>query len=48
MTLAFKGNPKDLITIVGVVQDTRQMNLRDAPPRTVYSPIAQAEQPPLA
>jgi hypothetical protein len=46
MTLAFKGNPKDLITIVGVVQDTHQMNLREAPPRTVYSPITQAEQPP--
>ena len=46
MTLAFRGNPKDLITIVGVVQDTHQMNLREAPPRTVYSPIPQAEQPP--
>jgi len=46
MTLAFRGDPKDLITIVGVVQDTHQMNLREAPPRTVYSPIPQAEQPP--
>jgi predicted permease len=46
MTLAFRGAPKDLITIVGVVQDTHQMNLREAPPRTVYSPITQAEQPP--
>ena len=32
--------------IVGVVQDTHQMNLREAPPRTVYSPIRQAEPPP--
>jgi predicted permease len=46
MTLAFKGNPKDLITIVGVVEDTHQMNLREPPPRTVYSPVTQAEQPP--
>jgi predicted permease len=45
-TLAFKGNPKALITIVGVVRDTHQMNLRDAPPRTVYVPITQAERPP--
>jgi len=46
MTLAFKGNPKDQITIVGVVEDTYQMNLREAPPRTVYTPVANAEQPP--
>jgi predicted permease len=45
-TLAFRGNPKQLITIVGVVQDTHQMNLRDAPIRTVYVPITQAERPP--
>jgi predicted permease len=46
MTLAFKGNPKDQITIVGVVEDTYQMNLREAPPRTVYTPVAKSEQPP--
>ena len=46
MTLAFKGNPNDQIVIIGVVQDTHQMNLRDAPPRTVYTPVAQSEQPP--
>jgi predicted permease len=45
-TFAFKGNPKDDITIVGVVQNTHQMNLRDAPPRTVYTPIAQAAAAP--
>jgi predicted permease len=46
MTLAFKGNPKDQITIVGVVEDTYQMNLREAPPRTVYTTVAKSEQPP--
>ena len=46
MTFAFKGNPKDAIAIVGVVQNTHQMNLREAPPRTVYTPLAQAESVP--
>ena len=46
MTLAFQGNPTLKITIVGVVQDTHQMNLRDAPPRTVYSPLTQPESRP--
>jgi predicted permease len=45
-TFAFRGNPKDQITIVGVVQNTHQMNLREAPPRTVYSPITQAPSAP--
>ena len=46
MTLAFKGNPEDQITIVGVVEDTYQMNLREAPPRTVYTTVAKSGQPP--
>ncbi len=45
-TVSFRGDPKALITIVGVVEDTHQMNLRDAPPRTVYTPLAQAEEMP--
>jgi hypothetical protein len=45
-TFAFKGEPKDLIEIVGVVQDTRQMNLRDAPIRTAYTPMTQASSAP--
>lgn len=45
-TFAFRGDPKALITIVGVVEDTHQMNLRDAPLRTVYVPITQAENEP--
>jgi predicted permease len=43
MTLSFRGNPDLKLTIVGVVQDTHQMNLRDAPLRTVYSPLTQPE-----
>jgi ABC-type antimicrobial peptide transport system permease subunit len=43
MTLAFQGQPERQITIVGVVQDTYQMNLREPPPRTVYSPLTQPE-----
>ena len=43
MTLAFRGQPDLKITIVGVVEDTHQMNLREAPPRTVYSPLTQPE-----
>jgi predicted lysophospholipase L1 biosynthesis ABC-type transport system permease subunit len=41
LTLSFRGDPKDLITIVGVVEDTHQMNLREPPPRTVYTPLPQ-------
>ena len=39
-TISFRGDPKDLITVVGVVEDTHQMSLREAPPRTVYTPLA--------
>ena len=46
MTFAFRGDPKDVIEIVGIVQDTHQMNLREAPPRTVYSPITQVSSAP--
>ena len=31
--------------MIGVAEDTRQMNLREAPPRTVYTPLAQTEAP---
>ena len=44
VTVSFRGDPKDLITIVGVVEDTYQMNLREAPPRTVYTPLAQLDK----
>jgi predicted permease len=45
-TLSFRGDPDDLITIVGVVEDTHQMNLREPPPRMVYTPLAQTTPPP--
>jgi hypothetical protein len=45
-TFAFKGEPKNLIEIVGVVQDTHQMNLRDAPIRTAYTPMTQVSSAP--
>jgi predicted permease len=45
-TLSFRGDPDDIITIVGVVEDTHQMNLRESPPRTVYTPLAQTTPTP--
>jgi len=45
-TFSFRGDPQDLIRIVGVVEDTHQMSLRDAPPRTVYTPAAYASPAP--
>jgi predicted permease len=45
-TFSFRGDPDDLITIVGVVEDTHQMSLREAPPRTVYTPLAYASPAP--
>jgi predicted permease len=45
-TFAFKGEPNNLIEIVGVVQDTHQMNLRDAPIRTAYTPMTQVSPAP--
>ena len=46
MTFAFKGEPNNSIEIVGVVQDTHQMNLRDAPIRTAYTPMTQVPSAP--
>ena len=45
-TFSFRGDPQDLIRIVGVVEDTHQMSLREAPPRTVYTPLAYASPAP--
>jgi predicted permease len=44
----FVGDPKQPFVVVGVVEDTHQMNLRDAPIRTVYTPLAQSDEPPSA
>ena len=45
-TFSFRGDPDDLITIVGVVEDTHQMSLREAPPRTVYTLLAYEDPAP--
>jgi predicted permease len=45
-TFAFRAVPDQPFTIVGVVRDTRQQSLRDAPPRMAYVPIPQGDEPP--
>jgi predicted permease len=38
--------PGPSVTVVGIVKDIRQRNLREAIPRMVYEPLAQADEPP--
>jgi predicted permease len=45
-TFVFRAVPDDRITIVGVVRDARQQNLRDPSPRMAYVPIPQGDEPP--
>ncbi|HET9369793.1 MAG TPA: ADOP family duplicated permease, partial [Vicinamibacterales bacterium] len=45
-TFAFLNDEKDPLTVVGVVEDTYQMNLREAPPKIVYTPLVQEPEPP--
>jgi predicted permease len=45
-TFAYQSAPEDRYTVVGITQDTHQMNLRELPPRMVYTPLAQEEQAP--
>jgi predicted permease len=45
-TLAFRSMPDALVTVVGVVRDTRHQALRDPAPRMIYLPLAQADEPP--
>ncbi len=45
-TFAFRAVPDQPFTIVGVVRDTRQQSLRNAPPRMAYVPIPQGDEPP--
>jgi predicted permease len=45
-TFVFRAAPDDPFTIVGVVRDTRQRNLRDPSPRMAYVPIPQGDEPP--
>jgi putative ABC transport system permease protein len=37
--------PKDWVTVVGVVEDVKQMGMADKPRDTVYQPLAQIDRP---
>ena len=41
-----KGDNSKRLTVVGVVEDTHQMNLREKPPAIVYTPLTQEPQSP--
>ena len=45
-TFAFKSEPDKTFTVVGLVADTHQMNLREKAPPIVYTPLTQEAQPP--
>jgi len=45
-TFAFLSGRDRPLTVVGLVADTHQMNLRDKAPPIVYTPLAQEAQPP--
>ena len=45
-TFSFTAFQDDPVTIVGIVRDARQQNLREPPARMAYIPLAQAEEPP--
>lgn len=40
--ISFMSAPEEMFTIVGIVRDVHQESLRKAPPRMVYTPLAQA------
>lgn len=42
-TISFMSAPEEMFTIVGLVRDAHQESLRKAPPRMVYTPLAQAK-----
>jgi predicted permease len=43
---AFLSQENDPVTVVGVVEDTHQMNLREPAPKTVYTPLGQEPEAP--
>jgi predicted permease len=45
-TVSFMSEPAIPYTVVGVVEDTRQMNLREAAPATIYTPLTQEAESP--
>jgi predicted permease len=42
-TFSFWSDAKNTYTVVGIVENTHQMNLREAAPAAVYTPLAQSE-----
>jgi predicted permease len=45
-TFAFMSEPDKKFTVVGLVEDTHQMNLREKAPPIVYTPLTQEAEPP--
>jgi predicted permease len=45
-TFAFMSEKDKPLTVIGLVEDTHQMNLREKAPAIVYSALTQAEEPP--
>ena len=45
-TFAFSSEPDKKFTVVGLVEDTHQMNLREKAPPIVYTPLTQEAEPP--
>jgi predicted permease len=47
-TFAYLGHEKDPLTVVGIVEDTYQMSLREPAPKTSYTPLAQSDEEELS
>jgi predicted permease len=47
-TFAYLEHEKDPLTVVGIVGDTYQMNLREPAPKTSYTPLAQTDEEELS
>jgi predicted permease len=47
-TFAYHGHEKDPLTVVGIVEDTYQMSLREPAPKTSYTPLAQTGEEELS
>jgi putative ABC transport system permease protein len=45
-TFAFLSEPDQKFTVVGLAEDTHQMNLREKAPPIVYTPVTQEAEPP--
>ena len=47
-TFAYQGHEQDPLTVVGIVEDTYQMSLREPVPKTSYTPLAQSDEEELS